>query len=172
MEQHVITVALSFTLLALFKLSFEDIWNRRLPNVWVGFYAFIFLGVAFGLDFGWEQISLHLLVAFITLVIAAGLFALRWLGGGDVKLWAAVMLWAGPHLWLQALVIGTLAGAVVALLSLLAAKLTRLPRAPGQRFWRLLSADRGVPYGVGLSLAGIYVLYVYLQTVLQLRYAA
>lgn len=166
MEQHYVTVALAFALLAMFKLSFEDVWNRRLPNVWVGFYAFIFSSVAFGLNFGWAQISLHFFAALLMLLVGAGLFALRWLGGGDVKLWAAVMLWAGPNLWLQALIIGTLAGAVVALLSLLAAKLTRLPQVPGQRFWRLLSADRGVPYGVGLSSAGIYVLYVYFQAVL------
>lgn len=172
MGMQVAALALSFATLSLSKLSFEDVWTRRLPNFWVSAYAGLFLCAAFALSFDWATIAWHFFAAFVALLVGASLFALRWLGGGDVKLWAAVMFWAGPNLWLQALVIGTLAGGVVALLSLLAAKLTRLPRVPGQGIWRLLSADRGVPYGVGLSLAGMYVLYVYFQAVLQLHYAA
>ena len=97
-------------------------------------------------------------------------FALRWIGGGDVKLWSALMLWAGLPLGLQAVLIATLAGGILGMLSWLAQwQLRRSSRLPGRRLWRLLSADRGVPYGIGLAVAGVYVLYVYFLTTMRVH---
>jgi prepilin peptidase CpaA len=52
-------------------------------------------------------------IAIVVFAIGAGLFALRLLGGGDVKLLAAATLWAAPDYVLPFILIVTLAGAVL-----------------------------------------------------------
>ncbi|MBC2768466.1 A24 family peptidase [Pusillimonas minor] len=154
----------------LFSLSGFDLKHRRLPNIWVGAYAFLFLPFAIFSGFGWSQLGWHVLAAAIAFVVTSIFFALRWMGGGDVKLWAAIMLWAGPHLALPVVIIATLAGGIVGMLSWLARwQLRRSPQCAGRKFLRLWSADRGVPYGVALSLAGVFVLYAYAKALMPLN---
>lgn len=152
------------------KLFLADLRHRRLPNIWVGAYAFLFLPFAVFAGFGWPQLGWHVLAAAIAFVVTSIFFALRWMGGGDVKLWAALMLWAGPHLALPVVIIATLAGGIVGVLSWLARwQLRRSPQCAGRKFLRLWSADRGVPYGVALSLAGLFVLYAYAKALMPLN---
>lgn len=152
-------------------LAVFDLMKRRLPNFLVGVFFFLFLLFVFGVQqFTWIQIGLHVLVALVTFVISAIFFALRWMGGGDVKLWTAVMLWAGPHLALPVVIITTLAGGILGILGWLAAwRLRRAPQTFGRSFLRLISSDRGVPYGVALALAGLFVIYAYIPAVMRLN---
>jgi prepilin peptidase CpaA len=103
-------------------------------------------------------------VALAAFVIGFGLFALRWLGGGDVKLAAVIFLWTGaPLAWPVLLLISAL-GLPVAMFSMLAARFvkrrgqsTTQHQDSPQRMRRLAnwwSAKRGVPYGVALALGG------------------
>ncbi len=152
----------------LLALATQDLRHRRLPNRWVGTYALMFPFCAWALGFGWTQAGWHVLAGLSALLVASAFFALRWMGGGDVKLWSALMLWAGPPLALQAVLIATLGGGLLGLLSWFARwRLRRSPRPLGRRLWRLWSADRGVPYGIALALAGTYVLYVYFLTTMR-----
>lgn len=166
---------MGYTLLAValflsVKLSLADLQHRRLPNIWVGAYAFLFVPFAVFAGVGLPQFGWHVLAAAIAFVVTSIFFALRWMGGGDVKLWAAVMLWAGPHLALPVVIIATLAGGIVGVLSWLARwQLRRSPQCAGRKFLRLWSADRGVPYGVALSLAGLFVLYAYAKALMPLN---
>ena len=92
-------------------------------------------------------------VAFgLTLVLGV----LGWMGGGDVKLAAAVFLWAGPGLGVPVLSLVALAGLAVAILALAARLLGRLPlpAAIGQGLG-IVSSERGVPYGVALAVGGM-----------------
>jgi prepilin peptidase CpaA len=52
-------------------------------------------------------------IAILVFAVGTGLFALRLLGGGDVKLLAAATLWAAPDYVLPFLLIVTLAGALL-----------------------------------------------------------
>lgn len=100
--------------------------------------------------------AFHGLVALAAFAALAGLFALGWMAGGDVKLAAVVFLWAGPEHAVGMVAIVAMAGGVVALGCLMADWLRRLPlpAAVGNGL-HLMSATRGVPYGVALSFGGI-----------------
>lgn len=103
----------------------------------------------------WSAVWGHLAAATASFLVGWGCFAVGWLGGGDVKLAAAVFLWAGPGNGVAILAIVAGTGIVVALFCLLAKGLTRLPLPrPVATLAATLSSDRGVPYGVALSTGG------------------
>lgn len=86
-------------------------------------------------------------------VLAVGLvfFATGWMGGGDVKLITATILWAGPEFSLQLLLLTTIAGGVLALTVILWAK-----------YGRLIGLSSGeiaekIPYGIAIAGAGLFV---------------
>lgn len=108
----------------------------------------------------------HGAVALAVFVIGFVMFALRWVGGGDVKMAAAIFVWTGGALAWPVLILVSLAGLPVAACSVLAARVTRrreraageeaaaAPRRPVERLAHWLSAKRGVPYGVALAVGG------------------
>ena len=83
----------------------------------------------------------------IVLLIGMVLFAARLMGGGDVKLMAAVALFAGPALSLTMVLYITVAGGLVALATML-----------WHRVFRHESAKMtSVPYGVAIMVGGLWV---------------
>ena len=96
----------------------------------------------------WPGVAWQLGVAALTLIILAVLFALRAMGGGDVKLLTALALWIQP-LWFLRLVIGmALIGGVLTL-------------ALGAWHVARRRKDKlAIPYGVAISCAGLWVLAV------------
>jgi len=89
----------------------------------------------------------------IQLAIAAGVFALLavafyagMMGGGDVKLAAALALWFSPQSTLRFLVFMSIAGGV---LTLVVVGLHRLKKKPGKP---------EVPYGVAIAVGGLLIL--------------
>ena len=87
-----------------------------------------------------------LAAAAIMLLLGAILFAARMMGGGDVKLLAAIALFAGPGLGLSFILYVTIAGGLVALATLLHARIRALDPKTAK-----------VPYGVAISLGGLWV---------------
>ena len=67
---------------------------------------------ACGLSF-WPDIAMHLGVALTAFAVAAALFAIGQMGGGDVKLIAALALWFPPALFLQMLIVMAVLGYVL-----------------------------------------------------------
>ena len=61
----------------------------------------------------WPDIALHLGVALAAFAVAAGLFAIGQMGGGDVKLIAALALWFPPALFVNMLMIMAVIGFVL-----------------------------------------------------------
>jgi prepilin peptidase CpaA len=61
----------------------------------------------------WPDIAMHLAVALAAFALAAGLFAIGQMGGGDVKLIAALALWFEPSLFLQMLILMAVLGYVL-----------------------------------------------------------
>jgi len=89
----------------------------------------------------------------IQVAIAAGVFALLavafyagMMGGGDVKLAAALALWFSPQSTLRFLVFMSIAGGV---LTLVVVGLHRLKKKPGKP---------EVPYGVAIAVGGLLIL--------------
>ena len=61
----------------------------------------------------WPDIALHLGIALAAFALAAGLFAIGQMGGGDVKLIAALALWFEPGVFLQMLILMAVLGYVL-----------------------------------------------------------
>ncbi|MBP6020107.1 MAG: prepilin peptidase [Burkholderiaceae bacterium] len=140
----------------LMSLAWRDLVSRRLPNKWIASYAVLFFLYALASGMAWSQLGSHVALALGVAVVTAVLFAFKIMGGGDVKLWGALMLWAGPQGALVALVIATLCGGVLGILGWVAQHVLKRSRKPvAAPLFRMLSATRGVPYGVGLALAGL-----------------
>ena len=91
-------------------------------------------------------LAVALLVAAGTFALLAALFAVGWMGGGDVKLLTALALWIAPPLFLNLVIMMALLGGVLTI---------------GFAGWHLTRrrSDRlAVPYGVAIALAGLWVL--------------
>ena len=133
--------------IALLFAAFTDIRRRQIDN-WLN--AAIAAGAplywwASGLSL-WPDVAWQIGVAALTLIILAVLFAMRAMGGGDVKLLTALALWIQP-LWFVRLLIG---------MSLIGGVLTI---ALGT--WHVVRRRRerlAVPYGVAISSAALWVL--------------
>lgn len=96
----------------------------------------------------WPDIALQVGVAFAAFVVLAGLFAMGAMGGGDVKLLAALALWIEPSWFLKLLVVMALLGGVLTIIF---------------AAWHMIRGrkDRlAIPYGVAIACAGLWVISV------------
>ncbi|MCG8710794.1 prepilin peptidase [Brenneria sp. 4F2] len=157
---------ISALLIALFGLLIRaDLTRRRLPNRWIGYYALLFPVYAWVQGLNWQQSAVHGLVAMVAFLLLLLPFVRGGVGGGDVKLGAVVMLWAGPLSMASVLVVIGLVGAMLGIAGWLADLLTDRTsqtassdapvRKPSLSPGYMLSARRGVPYGVALVAGGI-----------------
>jgi prepilin peptidase CpaA len=133
--------------IALVFAAFTDIRRRQIDN-WLN--ATIALGAPLfwwssGLSL-WPEVAIQLGVALAALVLLSGLFALKLMGGGDVKLLTALALWVRPEVFLQLLVIMALAGGVLTIV---------------MGAWHVMRRQRdrlAIPYGVAIAFGGLWVL--------------
>lgn len=148
------------------RLSYEDLRRRRLPNRLVAAYACsapLALLASGAPAAQWLQHGLVATAGFIVMLI---LFALRGMGGGDVKLGTAVLAWTQAGDLTRVLLTISLTGVAVALLGLLvgAPCLRRMfARGWPRQLRRALLVQRGVPYGVALATGGLFALPAYLS---------
>jgi len=106
-----------------------------------------------------------LIVGFVMLAVGIVMFALKYAGGGDVKLLAAAALWAGPSQVLGFVLLTTLAGGGLAILT--ESYLQHLRPWPTGA----LAADESaavklhssVPYGIAIAIGGLWLTIQILQ---------
>ena len=92
----------------------SDLRSRTIPN-WLtvgGLVAGVVAQVALG---GWTGAKAAVLGFGLAMLIYLPLFMLRAMGGGDVKLMAALGATAGPQNWLSIFLITSILGGVIAL---------------------------------------------------------
>lgn len=94
----------------------------------------------------WPGVAAQLALGVAAFAVLAGLFALRAMGGGDVKLLTALALWLPWQPFLKLLVMMALLGGV---LTIGFACWHRIARRPGRV---------EIPYGVAIAGAGLWVL--------------
>ena len=94
----------------------------------------------------WPDIGFQLVLAVTVFAVFAGMFALGAMGGGDVKLIAALALWLPVMPLLGLLMVMSLAGGAVTLLMMVE---RRLHGKTGQL---------EIPYGVAIAFAGLLAL--------------
>jgi prepilin peptidase CpaA len=133
--------------IALVVAAVTDLRSRRIGNELTAAIALAapLFWWASGLSL-WPGVVGQLAVAAITFAICAGLFAIRAMGGGDVKLLAALALWMEPALFVRLILAMALLGGVLTLLMLI---------TKGIRGGREQVA---VPYGVAIAIAGLWVI--------------
>src|SRR5438034_6678142 len=128
--------------------------SNRVSLILVG--SFFALALASGMSAG-DMLS-HAGAAGIVLLLAFGCFTRGWIGGGDAKLAAATALWLGFDQLLNYLTIASILGGVLTLL-IMRFRLMPLPALLAEQEWakRLHRMDAGVPYGIALAIAALWV---------------
>lgn len=100
-----------------------------------------------------------LLVAAGVFAVTTVFFAFRWMGGGDVKLFAATGLWMGPQGILGFLFVTALAGGLLALILRKEVRtvLAYAADSLGQKGLRDTFLENAVPYGIAIGIGGAFV---------------
>jgi prepilin peptidase CpaA len=101
--------------------------------------------IACGLDL-WPGVAVQLLVCGAVFLLFATLFSMGMMGGGDVKLLAALALWFPWQAVISLLVLMALLGGLVTLVTVIHHRMTRRLGQPE------------IPYGVAISLAALWLL--------------
>lgn len=138
---------LSFILLGalLCYAAVSDAQRRIIPNWLTAIVAL--LAIPYWLSAGmtlWPEIALQLALAAGVLVIFAGLFALGLMGGGDVKLLAALALWLPLPRFIELIVIMSLAGGLLTLAMVVRHK------------WQRRLGQPEIPYGLAIVAAAAW----------------
>ena len=135
--------------IALVFAAFTDIRRRQIDN-WLNAAIALSAPVfwwASGLSL-WPDVALQLGIALAAFAVLAGLFALKMMGGGDVKLLTALALWVRPDIFMQLLVVMALAGGLLTIV---------------MGAWHVARRQKerlAIPYGVAIAFGGLWVLAV------------
>ncbi|RPF72814.1 A24 family peptidase [Aurantiacibacter spongiae] len=133
--------------IALLVAAFTDLKSRRIAN-WLNLAiaagAPVFW-IASGMEL-WPDIAIQFGLALGTFAVLSVLFALRAMGGGDVKLLTALALWIEPSLFLKLVIMMALLGGLLTL---------------GFGAWHIMRRQKdriAIPYGVAIAMAGLWVI--------------
>lgn len=156
-------MVLTFAVLIVFPAAMAvalamDLITMTIPNRVSLALAAAFFALAPFVGLSLEQIGMHSGIALAMLAIGFFLFAMDWIGGGDAKLFAATSLWMGPAHVLEYAVAAALLGGILTL-GILLLRATPLPAGLVRLEWvaRLHDSRSGVPYGIALALAGLWI---------------
>ena len=132
--------------IALVVAAFTDLRRRQIDN-WLN------AAVALGAPLFWwssgmslAQVGWQFAVALAAFAVLTGLFALRAMGGGDVKLLTALALWIQPAWFLKLIIMMALVGGLLTLVF---------------GAWHIARRQRDrltIPYGVAISTAALWAL--------------
>lgn len=93
----------------------------------------------------WPDIAIRIAIAAGAFLIFAALFALNLMGGGDVKMIAAIALWLPFPLLMTMLTVMALAGGIITVFMLV------------RRRWRPNDNRQDVPYGVAIAIGTLWI---------------
>jgi prepilin peptidase CpaA len=151
------TAILVFFPLVMVFAALSDLFTMTISNRISLALLVVFPVIALLAGQSWQDVLLHLACGAGVLVLTFGMFAFGWIGGGDAKLAAATAVWIGlDHLSDYGVVAG-LAGGVLTL-AILGMRQYPLPRFALKFDWVQTLHERGggVPYGIALACAGLY----------------
>jgi prepilin peptidase CpaA len=132
--------------IALLIAALTDLLHRRIGNWLTGGIALAAPLFWYASALGLTDIGIQIAIAFATFAVLAGFFALGAMGGGDVKLLTALALWVQPLPYVTLLVVMSLAGGLITLIF------------GGWHILRRCEGKVAVPYGIAISIGGLWVL--------------
>jgi prepilin peptidase CpaA len=149
MESGTISLGLMAILgLMMIAAAISDVRSRTISNELNA--AMALLAIPFWIMSGlalWPDAPLQFAAAFAVFLIFAGLFAIGAMGGGDVKMIGAVMLWIPLPLFMPTLMVMAIGGGILS-----AAMLIHMKLRPSDK-------PVEVPYGVAIAAAGLWALH-------------
>lgn len=133
--------------IALLIAAFTDLKSRKIAN-WLN--AAIALAAPvfwWASDMTlWPDVAIQLGLAVATFLVLSVLFAIRAMGGGDVKLLTALALWVAPvHFWKLLVMMALLGGVLTVVMA-------------GWHAMRRQKHKLAIPYGVAISAAALWVI--------------
>lgn len=149
MENGTIALGLMAILgLLMIAAAISDVRSRTISNELNA--AMALLAIPFWIAGGlalWPDVPLQFGAAFAVFLVFAGLFAIGAMGGGDVKMIGAVMLWIPLPLFMPTLMVMAIGGGILS-----AAMLIHMKLRPSDK-------PVEVPYGVAIAAAGLWALH-------------
>lgn len=149
MDSGTITLGLMAALgLLMVVAAISDLRSRTISNELNAAMALLAIPfwIATGLSL-WPAIPIQFGAAFAVFLVFTGLFAIGAMGGGDVKMIGAVMLWVPLPLFLPMLTVMAVGGGMLSAVMLIHSKL------------RPSDKPVEVPYGVAIAVAGLWALH-------------
>ena len=156
---------------AMLHAAVTDLRHRRIRNWLVASLATCWAPMALAAGVPGIEMAAAAGAALLVFTAGFGCFAAGWLGGGDVKLAAAAVLWLGAGQALAFVLLTSVLGAALTglfLLTRLVGALARQPRWVGEESGQAAlpsstpeakaAVDRQVPYGPALAGAGLALL--------------
>ena len=132
---------------ALAAAAVLDLRSRTIPNVLSLAIALLAIPFWWASDLSlWPDVAIRVAIAAAVFAIFAVAYALRMMGGGDVKLVAAVALWLSPAALIVLLVLTSIAGGVLTVAMLIRHRLARSER------------KLEIPYGVAIAFSGLWLI--------------
>lgn len=103
----------------------------------------------------WPDIALQIGIAVAVFAVLAVTFYIGMMGGGDVKLAAALALWFSPASTIKFLVIMSLAGGLLTVIVLIAHRMKpgRIKNSDGET-----GGKPEIPYGVAIAVGALWIL--------------
>jgi prepilin peptidase CpaA len=141
------TILIALLALGLAVAALLDWRSRTIPN-WLN-AAIALLAIPFWWASGlglWPGVATEIGIALALLVVFAFAFQLGLMGGGDVKMLAALALWLPPLAVLQLLVVMSMAGGVLTIAMLIPHRIARRAGQPE------------IPYGIAIAFAGFWLI--------------
>lgn len=141
---HILLVGLAAILVVAAAIDVRTFTISNRLNLTVALLAPLYwLSIALPL---WPDVGVQLAAGAAVFIVFAGAFYAGMMGGGDVKLAAALTLWFAPIEVLHFLVVMSISGG---LLTLVVLGLHKVRRKAGQP---------EVPYGVAIAFGGLFIL--------------
>jgi prepilin peptidase CpaA len=135
-----------------------DLASYTIPNFLPAALLAVFILFALVAGVPLSGIGLHALAGLAGLAMGFALFAFGLIGGGDAKLFAAIMLWLGFDDLLDYVLMTSVFGGALAIV-LIGLRNVPMPAALSGHAWltRLHDPRLGIPYGVALAAGALVV---------------
>jgi len=147
MDAGISWILISILAAALALAALRDWRSRTIPN-WLN--AFIaLLAIPFWWSIGlslWPDAAMQVGVAAAVFALFAAAFAMGAMGGGDVKMVAALALWLPAGAVLKLLVIMSIAGGALTVAMLIRQRMAKSPGA------------LEIPYGIAIAFGGLWLI--------------
>jgi prepilin peptidase CpaA len=150
--ETVTALALALFPVLMIAAALSDLTTMTIPNTISAVLIVAFFPAAFMVGLSPMAVLTSVGVGVAALALGAGMFALRWIGGGDAKIIAVAGLWLGLGAMPTFLMWTATTGGIFGL-TLIIARSWAEPYAGAAPRWvgRLLTPKGDIPYGVAIA---------------------